>query len=519
MIVGDYNLCEILGSGQFGSVYRAISQTDYKQYAVKQIPQRKFSQVAKLGSFTANEIEALGKIKNDNIVKFYKTFKTSDATYLVYEHCDGGTLEDRISRKGFMLESETWEIFYQLLNAFKTLHEENILHRDLKPSNILFHQGKLKVADFGFCKQLNSPFDMTLSMVGSPIYMAPEVLKGSPYNSKCDIWSLGVLIYETLFGICPYEDTNIPSLLNKIAFSPLQMPRQRNPISTKMEELLRKMLVADPAHRITWKQLLEYEKPSNALAEKETNRPTKTIFSSFLHQQPLKMAPLSSKQTEPETVKFEKLPIKPSENDPRVDYARVLPVLLKERDQISFLTNLAIEILEKEVSVQGSVCAYLIVKKALMRANNLKKEVALENASSKFKDLAEWKYFQNTSDYATLCRFVNQEIGDLREIYKSLQSNISQKIIKNIKADQDSNLIEELLKEGKMNEVYFKKVLLGYVNDLKTEGLRLIEGKKNESMGVQLIRIARNLVDVISPPQENVEPKKSYKFQNLITVK
>jgi serine/threonine-protein kinase ULK/ATG1 len=85
--------------------------------------------------------------------------------------------------------------FKQLINAFSALYEKKILHRDIKPTNILFHNGQLKLADFGFCKELEKEKDLTKTMVGSPIYMAPEVLKGELYDCRADIWSLGVVLY------------------------------------------------------------------------------------------------------------------------------------------------------------------------------------------------------------------------------------------------------------------------------------------------------------------------------------
>lgn len=109
-----------------------------------------------------------------------------------------------MKRKKKLKEPEALHIFSQIKDAFACLSAENILHRDLKPANILFHEGIIKIADFGFCKELVREIDMTQTMVGSPIYMAPEVLKGQTYNCKADIWSMGVILFELLFGYCPF---------------------------------------------------------------------------------------------------------------------------------------------------------------------------------------------------------------------------------------------------------------------------------------------------------------------------
>jgi serine/threonine protein kinase len=124
--------------------------------------------------------------------------------YLVYEFCNGGTLADFIKAKKKLSEEEAIKIFTQLRSAFELLNREKILHRDLKPTNILFHNGVAKIADFGFCKEMMNN-ELTQTMVGSPIYMAPEVLKGSVYDNRADIWSLGVIFFEMLYGFCPYE--------------------------------------------------------------------------------------------------------------------------------------------------------------------------------------------------------------------------------------------------------------------------------------------------------------------------
>ncbi len=102
---------------------------------------------------------------------------------------------------------------------------------------------------------LNRKSEVTRTMVGSPIYMAPEILKGRSYNISCDVWSMGVLFYELLFTRCPFEETSIPGLIKKIDTTPVSFPRYINNISNKTEQLLKKMLVPDPKRRISWEEL------------------------------------------------------------------------------------------------------------------------------------------------------------------------------------------------------------------------------------------------------------------------
>jgi serine/threonine-protein kinase ULK/ATG1 len=83
------------------------------------------------------------------------------------------------------------------------------LHRDIKPNNIFFKSGHLKLADFGFCKKLRSSDDFTHTSLGSPLYMAPEIMNGDVYGSKADVWSCGIVLFEMLFGYCPYGHCNI----------------------------------------------------------------------------------------------------------------------------------------------------------------------------------------------------------------------------------------------------------------------------------------------------------------------
>ena len=112
--------------------------------------------------------------------------KTENHFYFIYEYCNDGTLESIMHLNGTIQEEDAVKIICQIIKAFKVLVKDSILHRDLKPGNILFHQGNVKIADFGFCKDLEKN-DLTKTMVGSPIYMAPEVLFGLPYGHTAEV--------------------------------------------------------------------------------------------------------------------------------------------------------------------------------------------------------------------------------------------------------------------------------------------------------------------------------------------
>lgn len=140
-------------------------------------------------------------------------------------------------------------IFKQLLDAFQILNKYNIMHRDMKPDNIFFHNGLIKLGDFGFCKNLNSAEDMARTMLGSPIYMAPEVLKGEIYSNKADIWSLGVVLYEMIFGHCPFQSNSIANLIEVLNTRNLDFPSNISPV---LKNLISRMLTKDPIQRIGW---------------------------------------------------------------------------------------------------------------------------------------------------------------------------------------------------------------------------------------------------------------------------
>ena len=234
-IIENYSLQEVLGQGVYGKVYRGVNIKTKEEVAIKVIRAEKFKDVPKLEECTVNEISALSKMgENAHIVRYIDMLKTVNNFYFVYEYCNGGTLEKlmqqyRSSPEKVMPEPKAIYYFKQIVEAFKILTKLNIMHRDLKPDNILLHNGIIKIADFGFCKSLTSPQGLAETMLGSPLYMAPEVLKGEVYTMKADIWSLGVVLYELLTGECPYKSGSIAKLIQVLDSTDAPIPKTTNP--------------------------------------------------------------------------------------------------------------------------------------------------------------------------------------------------------------------------------------------------------------------------------------------------
>ena len=173
------------------------------EIAVKVVNKNKLNEDEYTKTAFYSEIQINKKLKSPNIIKFYDVHETVNNFYIVLELAQSGNLRANLRKSGRFDEKKTMKYLFQILNGFGELVKNGIIHRDLKPENIMMKEDVLKLADFGFAKQAQiGSFLRTL--VGTPSYMAPQILNEEKYTYKCDIWSLGVMTYEMLVGKIPW---------------------------------------------------------------------------------------------------------------------------------------------------------------------------------------------------------------------------------------------------------------------------------------------------------------------------
>ncbi|XP_063808006.1 serine/threonine-protein kinase Nek3 isoform X2 [Pseudophryne corroboree] len=189
-------------------------------------------------------------MKHPNIVKFIESFEVDDHLYIVMEYCDGGDLLETIKlQRGKLFPEQTiLQWFVQMCLAVQHIHDKRVLHRDIKAKNVFITQRHIiKLGDFGSARILTSPLAYACSYVGTPYYVPPEIWENLPYNNKCDIWSLGCVLYELCTLKHPFQAGSWKNLILKIcrgSYSPL--PSQ---YSYELRSLIKQMFRKDPHQR------------------------------------------------------------------------------------------------------------------------------------------------------------------------------------------------------------------------------------------------------------------------------
>jgi serine/threonine protein kinase len=201
--VGDYFIMSReLGKGSFATVYLGYKDVPDNLFAIKCISKANFDDQKKKALL--RETELLSGLKNQNIISLITVNETLNTIYLIMDYCSKGKLFDYLKDKPKTPElilKYTREIF----SGFRYLYEKNIIHRDIKPDNLLLDSnGTLKIADFGFCKMLDEmDKEHNHTLLGTPLYACFEVISQKSYSSKCDVYSVAVVIFELAYGHHP----------------------------------------------------------------------------------------------------------------------------------------------------------------------------------------------------------------------------------------------------------------------------------------------------------------------------
>ena len=215
----EYRFKNQLGGGQFGTVRRGyrISEKNKKMkfFAIKSIPMKNLS--CNINDFI-KEVDIISTLDHPNIIKFYETFHDDYFFHIVMELCKGKEIIHQMGNYGFIEEKKVTYIIFKVLLAIAHCHNRGVTHRDLKPENILFDSMKkdaeIKILDFGLSRKYDKEQKMH-SILGTPYYVAPEVLKGE-YDEKCDIWSIGAMTYLMLCGEPPFNGNSNNEIFKKI---------------------------------------------------------------------------------------------------------------------------------------------------------------------------------------------------------------------------------------------------------------------------------------------------------------
>lgn len=234
-----YKFIKLLGKGSYGSVYLAVNELSPNKEKVA-IKKFYIGDTTSYNSFK-NELKILKKINSQYLVKILDYYKDSQYIYLVMEYAPQGDLDDYIRsiyKKGGKVDTKFVDtIIYQVSEGLKVLHRNKIIHRDIKTSNILvFNNNLVKITDFGVSKQLENNL-LARSSIGTPYYMSPEIISGTPYDFSVDFWALGCLIYKVLTNHYPFEANNMANLVYKIKignFNLYKIPKKYRQIIKKL---------------------------------------------------------------------------------------------------------------------------------------------------------------------------------------------------------------------------------------------------------------------------------------------
>ncbi|XP_033861222.2 serine/threonine-protein kinase PAK 5-like isoform X1 [Acipenser ruthenus] len=243
-----------IGEGSTGIVCITTEKHTGKQVAVKKMDLRKQQRRELL----FNEVVIMRDYHHENVVDMYNSYLVGDELWVVMEFLEGGALTDIVTHTR-MNEEQIATVCLSVLKALSYLHTQGVIHRDIKSDSILLtSDGRIKLSDFGFCAQVSKEVPKRKSLVGTPYWMAPEVISRLPYGTEVDIWSLGIMVIEMVDGEPPYFNEPPLQAMRRIRDNLPPRLKDTHKVSSVLRGFLDLMLVREPSQRATAQELLRH---------------------------------------------------------------------------------------------------------------------------------------------------------------------------------------------------------------------------------------------------------------------
>ena len=464
-----------LGKGAFGEVWKVTHENSKKVYCIKMMTKRDIFE-QKLINQINKEIGIMYNINHPYSVKLYNHFEDNEKLYLIMELASNGNLYNFIqNNKNQKIKTKEMikKIIIQVIEIIKYLHSLDIIYRDIKPENILLDKDyNVKLCDYGWASYL-SKGQFCSAYCGTPEYVSPEVIKKYPYNEKVDIWGIGVLIFELVFGYPPFTSNFNEDRFNNIKEGKINWPKDLNDMELK--DLIEKILKVNPKDRIsldeiekhqwlfdTYKKMKEEKKTNDTFENKEKSQ-TEIYKSNIMHNGISKL--FNSSKILPKLNSYVAL-----ENDGTFDAKELLNIYKMENNQLR-LKILKVEednkILQKKCCDYNDVC-YLNQKlNKKIDENNQQilsltskceqKDDIIKDNEKKIKELL----LQN-NEYKKL-EYIKNDYKIMEKELKNLKTLLEQKNTNYINIDNNKA----------MNEEELKKILNNFINEFKLENAKL----------------------------------------------
>ncbi|KAI3691631.1 hypothetical protein L6452_31430 [Arctium lappa] len=250
----DFEIGKPLGKGKFGRVYLAREAKSKYIVALKVIFKEQIEKY-RLQHQLKREMAIQTSLRHPHVLRLYGWFHDAERIFLILEYAHGGELYGELRRSGYLSEKQAATYIASLTQALAYCHEKHVIHRDIKPENLLLdHEGRLKIADFGWSVQSTNKRH---TMCGTLDYLAPEMVENKAHDYAVDNWTLGILCYEFLYGVPPFEADSQADTFRRIMKVDLTFPSTPC-VSAEAKNLITRLLVKDSAKRLPLQKILEH---------------------------------------------------------------------------------------------------------------------------------------------------------------------------------------------------------------------------------------------------------------------